>query len=213
MPDAVCFDNDGLTLETESAWTRAEVELFRRHGSAFTDEHKRYVLGSAGAQAARKLEELLALPGKGPELWAELHELVMVEAARGVEPMPGAIELVDALRERGTPVALVSNSAREFVELTLATAGIRDRFDAVFARDDVEHPKPAPDLYLAACAALGADPGASVGLEDTATGVAAVRAAGLTAIGVPSFPGVDLGEADLVVATLEDPAVRSLLGL
>jgi HAD superfamily hydrolase (TIGR01509 family) len=213
VPDAVCFDNDGLTLETESAWTRAEVELFRRHGAVFTDEDKRYVLGSAGAQAARKLEELLRLPGEGARLWAELHDLVMAEVARGVEPMPGALELLDALRERGTPVALVSNSAREFVELTLATAGIRDRFDVVLSRDDVDEPKPAPDLYLAACAALGADPVASVGLEDTATGVAAVRAAGLTAIGVPSFPGVDLGQADLVVSSLEDPAVRPLLGL
>jgi HAD superfamily hydrolase (TIGR01509 family) len=213
VPDAVCFDNDGLLLETETAWTRAEEVLFARRGRTFTDDHKRYILGSAGEMAARKLEEMLELPGQGRALSAELHELVMAELAKGVEPMPGAVALVDALRAQGTPVALVSNSARDFVERALAMAGVGDRFDAVFAREDVEHGKPAPDLYLAACAALGVAPGAAVGLEDTATGIAALKAAGLTAVGVPSFPGVTLDEADLVAASLEDPSVLRIVGL
>lgn len=212
MPDAVCFDNDGLLLETESAWTRAEVVLFERRGRVFTDDHKRYMIGSAGAVGARKLEEMLEVPGEGPALWEELHELVMAELPKGVKPMPGALELVDALRAAGTPVALVSNSARDFVELALRTAGVAPRFDAVLTRDDVEHGKPAPDLYLRACKALAADPARSVGLEDTMTGIAALRAAGLFAIGVPSFPGVEL-DADLVAASLADPAVREAVGL
>ena len=118
-PAAVCFDNDGLLLDTESAWTRAEVALFGRHGRAFTDDHKRYLIGSSAQVAAAKLEEMLELPGRGAALWDELHDLVMEEAARGVAPLPGAVELVDALRAAGTPLALVSNSAREFVELAL----------------------------------------------------------------------------------------------
>lgn len=213
MPEAVCFDNDGLLLETESGWTRAEEVLFVRHGSTFTDDHKRYLIGSSGAVAERKLAEMLAQPGRGPALWAELHGLVLAEFARGMAPMPGAFELVDALRAAGTPVALVTNSVRELAELCLATAGVGERFDVVLAREDVEHGKPAPDLYLAACAALGADPARSVGLEDTATGIAALKAAGLTAVGVPSFPGVTLEDADLVAASLEDPSVHRIVGL
>lgn len=212
MPEAVCFDNDGLLLETESAWTRAEEVLFERRGRVFTDDHKRYMIGSAGVVGMRKLEEMLELPGEGQALWDELHVLVMEELPKGVEPLPGAFELVDALRAAGTPVALVSNSARDFVELACATAAVGDRFDVVFTRDDVEHGKPAPDLYLEACAALGAAPARSVGLEDTMTGLAALKAAGLYSIGVPSFPGVEL-TADLVVASLEDPAVRQAVGL
>lgn len=213
MPEAVCFDNDGLLLETESGWTRAEEVLFARHGLTFADDHKRYLIGSSGAVAERKLAEMLDQPGQGPELWAQLHVLVLEEFAREVAPMPGAVELVDALRAAGTPVALVTNSARELVELCLATAGVGDRFDVVLAREDVEHGKPAPDLYLAACAALGADPARSVGLEDTATGIAALKAAGLTAVGVPSFPGVTLEDADLVASSLGDPSVHRIVGL
>jgi len=213
VPSAVCFDNDGLLLETESAWTRAEVELFARRGREFTDDHKRYLIGSAGHVGARKLEEMLELPGQAAALWDELHELVMAELRRGVEPMPGAIELVEALRAQGTPLALVSNSARDFVELALGTAGVTGLFDVVLSRNDVTEGKPAPDLYLAACERLGAEPADAVGLEDTATGVASVKAAGMFAIGVPSFPGVALDEADLVAGSLADPAVRRAVGL
>lgn len=213
VPDAVCFDNDGLLLETESAWTRAEVVLFARRGREFTDDDKRYMIGSAGAVGARKLAEMLEHPGEGWDLWEELHELVMAELPKGVPPMPGAFDLVDALRAAGTPVALVSNSARDFVELALRTADVGERFDVILTRDDVEHGKPAPDLYLEACRRLGAAPGRSVGLEDTNTGIAALRAAGLFAIGVPSFPGVTLDDADLVAGSLDDPAVRRAVGL
>ena len=96
---AVLFDNDGLTLDTEPAWTRAETTLFARHGSTFTMEHKRSLLGTAPPVAAAKLEAMLGVPGD--VLNAELHELVLVEVAAGVEPMPGAVDLLSALRAAG----------------------------------------------------------------------------------------------------------------
>src|SRR3954467_2764021 len=213
MPDAVVFDNDGLLLDTESCWTRAEVALFARHGAEFTLEHKRDLIGSSRPGAAAKLERTLDAPGRGYALMDELHDLVMEEARRGVEPMPGALELAAALRERGTPLALASNSVHAFVELTLEVSGARPLFDVVLTAEDVAAPKPAPDLSLAACAALGAPPARSAGLEDTATGIAALRAAGMFAIGVPSLQGVVLDQADLVVPSLRDPAVHRALGL
>ena len=75
------------------------------------------------------------------------------------------------------------------------------------------HPKPAPDIYLAACAALGTEPARTLVLEDSPTGVAAARAAGCYTIGVPSLEGVELAGADLVVASLAAPAITRALGL
>ena len=92
--EAVVFDNDGLLLDTEEAWTRAETTLFERYGSTFTDEHKRSLIGSARGPAAAKLEEMLARPGQGEALMDELHDLVMEEALLGVSPRPGALELL-----------------------------------------------------------------------------------------------------------------------
>jgi HAD superfamily hydrolase (TIGR01509 family) len=209
-PAAVLFDNDGLTLDTEPIWTRAEEVLFARYGSEFTMDHKRYLLGSSPAVSARKLEELLGHPGVA--LGLELQDLTITSFADGVEAMPGALELIGALKEAGVPVGLVSNSTRPFVDAALAAAGLNTIFDVTVVGDEVAAPKPAPDAYLAAAAALGADPARCVGLEDSPTGLAAVRAAGMTTIGIPSVEGMVL-DADLVAPSLADPAVWSAVGL
>ncbi|MGO9248600.1 MAG: HAD family hydrolase [Solirubrobacteraceae bacterium] len=225
----VVFDNDGLLLDTEDAWTRAEETLFARRGRVFTIEHKRSLIGSASAVAGRKLEAMLERPGEGETLMSELHELVMVEALAGVELRPGALELLEGLVEAGVPVAVASNSRREFVKRTLSGAGlipggasarngwvgggVHGRFVTVVSVEDVEHPKPAPDIYLEACRRLGAEPQECAALEDSATGVAAARAAGMYVIGVPYFAGGELPGSDLLVDSLADPAVAAALGL
>ncbi len=211
---AVVFDNDGLLLDTEEAWTRAEKTLFERHGGTFTLDHKRDLIGSSPATSAAKLEAMLDLPGRGGALVDELHDLVMEEALAGVPPRPGALELVEALRGAGLPVAVASNSAREFVERVLSVAGLLDgHFDVVVTADDVEHPKPAPDLYLAACAALGVEPERAAALEDSATGVAAAVAAGMYVVAVPYFPELPIEGASLTAESLADPRVAEALGL
>jgi HAD superfamily hydrolase (TIGR01509 family) len=212
VPDAVVFDNDGLLLETEACWTRAEQALFGRRGRTFTLDHKRELLGTAAEIAAAKLERMLDAPGEGPAILVELHELVLEEVARGTEPRPGARALVDALRGR-VPLGLASNSPRPFVERALATAGFDGAFAVVLSADEVPRPKPAPDLYVEACARLHAEPGRAVALEDSPTGVAAARAAGMIVVGVPSLPGVALDGADVVAGSLADPAVRAAVGL
>jgi len=209
-PAAVLFDNDGLTLDTEPAWTRAETVLFARHGETFTMEHKRDLLGTAPVDAAAKLERMLGRPGD--EMNAELYELVLEEVAAGIEPMPGAVALLAALRAAAVPVGLVSNSRRGFVERGLRAAGLDGAFAVIVTAEEVARPKPAPDAYVAAAVALGAAPSACAVLEDSPTGLAAGRAAGALTIGVPSLPGVRL-EADVVAASLEDPAVWLALGL
>jgi HAD superfamily hydrolase (TIGR01509 family) len=213
MPDAVIFDNDGLTLNTEEAWTRAETTLYARHGATFTMDHKRELLGTAGPIAAARMERHLGLPGRGAALTADLHALVMEELQQGAPPMPGVVELLGALREAGIAVALASNSPAEFVDRALRTAGMTKAFDAVVTADRVQRPKPAPDVYLAAAAAVGAEPARCVALEDSETGVAAARAAGMVVIGVPSLPGITLDAADLVAPSVADARVWALVGL
>src|SRR3954454_21410693 len=191
-PAAVVFDCDGLLLDTESAWTRGEDVLYRRYGRKFTLEDKQELLGTSAEKSRGIFERHLGLPGRGAEIAAQLRELVLDEVRRTAPPMPGAVELVAALRAAGIPVGVASNSPRAVVERALRTAGLHDAFDAVVTADDVEHAKPAPDVYLANCRALGADPEHSVALEDSHTGVGAALAARMFVIGVPSLAGVAL---------------------
>jgi HAD superfamily hydrolase (TIGR01509 family) len=211
-PDAVVFDNDGLLLDTESVWTRAEQDLFERRGADFTAADKRELIGTSAETAGEILERRLGVPGCAEALIEELNELVVAELEHGVGAMVGARELLHSLRQRGTPLGLVSNSPLPFVRRSLEIVGFADRFDVVVSAHEVRAPKPAPDPYLEVCRRLGVDAGPSVvALEDSPTGVAAALAAGLTVIGVPSIDGVALLEAhDLAESLLDEVIARRL---
>ena len=214
LPDAVLFDNDGLLLDTESVWTRAEEDLFDRRGLEFTPAHKMELVGTSAEIAGRVLERRLGEPGRAEALIEELNELVVAELEHGVEAMVGARELLHALSERRTPIGLVSNSPLAFVRRSLEIVGFEDRFDVVVSAHETAAPKPAPDPYLEACRRLGVEAGpAVIALEDSPTGVAAARAAGLTVIGIPSLEGVALEEAHHIAASLEDEVVSTHLVL
>jgi HAD superfamily hydrolase (TIGR01509 family) len=211
LPDAVVFDNDGLLLDTESVWTRAEVDIFERRGLEFTAEHKRELVGTSAAMAGQLLEKGLDEPGRAGALIDELNALVVAELEHGVEAMVGARDLLERLKAQGTPIGLVSNSPLIFVLRSLEIVGFESIFDVVLSAHEVAAPKPAPDPYLEACRRLGVEPGPGViALEDSPTGVAAARAAGLTVIGVPSVDGVELLEAHYIAATLLDETVVEL---
>jgi HAD superfamily hydrolase (TIGR01509 family) len=210
-PDAVLFDNDGLLLDTESVWTRAEADLFEAHGVVFTPEHKRELVGTSADIAGGLLETWLDRPGGLGALIEELNALVIAELEHGVEAMVGARDLLEGLKAQGTPIGLVSNSPLAFVVRSLEIVGFEDIFDTVVSGHDVAAPKPAPDPYLEGCKRLGVEPGPGViALEDSPTGVAAARAAGLTVIGVPSIDGVELAEAHHIAANLLDEIVTGL---
>jgi HAD superfamily hydrolase (TIGR01509 family) len=213
-PEAVVFDNDGLLLDTESVWTRAERDLFERRGLEFTPAHKRELVGTSAEIAGGVLERRLGEPGRAPALIEELNELVVAELEHGVEAMIGARELLGQLRLRGTPLGLVSNSPAVFVRRSLEIAGFEDRFDAVISAHEVAAPKPSPEPYLEACRRLRVVAGPDVvALEDSPTGVAAARAAGLTVIGVPSLEGIALEEAHHLAESLLDEIVTRHLSL
>jgi HAD superfamily hydrolase (TIGR01509 family) len=214
QPAAVIFDNDGLLLDTESVWTRAEQRLFERRGREFTLSHKQQMVGTSAEVAGRLLARFLEEPAREAELIAELDELVFAELESGVEPMAGAVELVARLRSAGIPIALVSNSPPRFIVRALQLVGLAAAFEVVVSGHEVAAPKPAPDAYLEAAARLGISAGTDVVvLEDSPTGVAAGRAAGMTVIGVPSLPGIELDEAHHVSDSLLDARLLERLGV
>lgn len=213
-PEAVLFDNDGLLLDTEAVWTRAEQQLFKRYDSEFTIEHKRSLVGSSEKIAGQKLARFLGVAGGEKQLMDELNDLVLAELEGGVDAMVGARELVDLLLRAGVPVGLVSNSPRMFIERSHEVAQTDMAFDAVISGHEVPEAKPAPDAYLEGCRQLGVEPGKRViALEDSPSGVTAAVAAGLFVVGIPSVPGIELAQADLVASSLEDESVLHVLGI
>ncbi len=203
---AVIFDMDGLLLDTETLWHEAEVELFRRHGGEFTWDDKMAVIGTSYEHTSVYFADRLGLPRDlGATLVSEMLELMHGLVRQAVDARPGAVELLARLTDLdGVSLALASNSPRYLVDDALATAGMAEVFAVIVTSDDVAHAKPAPDIYLLACERLGVDPADAIALEDSASGIAAAKAAGLTVIGVPQFAETDASAADRVIDSLEE---------
>ena len=199
----VCFDLDGLLVETEEIWKEGKRLLYAEHGVPFSHADHLAVFGTSEAQTTAWFAQRFGLPpAAAPAVGERYRALVERLFEAPIACRPGALELVDSLRGR-VPIAVATNTRRPLAEVILRQSGLARLFDAVATGDEVP-PKPAPDVYLAACRALGVTPGDAVGLEDSPTGVAAVKAAGMTCIAVPSDEASDVSAADLIVASLAE---------
>jgi HAD superfamily hydrolase (TIGR01509 family) len=207
---AVVFDCDGLLVDTEPRWTVAESSLFADHGLPFGADEKAIMIGRTIDAAAADLAVRFARPGEAAAIAADLLQRVHAELGARAEPFPGAIDLVRACAER-VPVAVASNSPRSLLDLVLERSGLSELLPVSIAADEVGRPKPHPELYLTACRRLGAAPGGSVAFEDSVTGAASVRAAGLYLIAIPSLPNVPL-DHDWQPISLADPALLTWAG-
>jgi HAD superfamily hydrolase (TIGR01509 family) len=201
-PAAVVFDNDGLLVDTEPCWTVAETELFARRGLGFGPEQKALMIGKSVPAAAELLTGVFGEPGAAAAIAGELLALVGEIIATSAAPMPGAAGLVAAAASR-VPVAVASNSPRALLDTALRRAGLDGALTVRVAADEVPAAKPAPDIYLAACARLGIPPERCVAFEDSLTGLRSAQAAGLRTVGVPTLAAGGF-PADLVVPSLRD---------
>ncbi len=204
---AIVFDCDGLLLDTETCWSRAEAALFADHGFPFGPTEKDLLIGRSVPAACENMARYFGRPGDGPVLESDLMPRVEAELARDVEPMPGARALLDAVAGR-IPIAVATNSPRAMLTAALRASDFDRYFEISVTADDVAHPKPDPELYLLAFEKLGTAPAHGVALEDAATGVAAAQAAGAFLITVPSQQGKNL-DGDYVTTSLEDPEIMA----
>jgi len=205
---AVIFDCDGTLVDSEPlarlAWERALTP----YGYALTDADAEACVGLPYPRVHAYFAERVTLPAAEP-FWAEFSGELFTLIDTELVPFDDAVGAARELRSRGVPVAVASSSPRERLERTLGRAGLLDAFDVVVAGDEVEHGKPAPDMFLLAAARLGVRPSACVVIEDSPPGVQAGRAAGMFTLAVCRVPGTEasLAAADRVVDTVSADAI------
>ncbi|MFT4110027.1 HAD family hydrolase [Propionicimonas sp.] len=204
-PAGIVFDCDGLLMDTEPCWTVAETAVFAARGLPYGPDEKARFIGKSVPATVALMAAIFGEAGNEDAIEVEVLSTIEDVISREAQPMPGALDLVAALQGR-LPIAVASNSPRAVLDAALARADLAGAFGAVIAADEVVVPKPGPDLYLTACARLGVSAPESLAFEDTTTGVAAARAAGMAVVGVPSLDPSGF-PADIVLASLADPAV------
>jgi HAD superfamily hydrolase (TIGR01509 family) len=198
---AVFFDLDGTLIESEEVWNDAVRRLARDRGAVATDELLAKTHGLDSHRAMRLIHESLSWPADQVE-----HHVAWVAGAvadtmrAGVIWRPGAVALVSALRAAGVPIALVTSSYRDIVEIALGDS-VEISFDAVVCGDEVDSPKPHPEPYLTAAELLEVDVRRSVAIEDSPMGAASARGAGCAVLYVSeatTSPDVDATRKSLV---------------
>jgi HAD superfamily hydrolase (TIGR01509 family) len=182
-PRAVLFDCDGVLADTEILVNTLVAEQLSALGWPMSAAESRATfLGMALPDMVPRIE---ARVGALPADWVEeLSTLIAHEMQRRTPPMPGAAEVVHAVAAAGVPVAVASNSGRAELMAKMRSLGLATVFgERVFSFEDVDRPKPWPDIYLAAAASCDAAPRDCVVIEDSVPGVRAGRAAGCRVLG------------------------------
>jgi HAD superfamily hydrolase (TIGR01509 family) len=215
---AVVFDFDGLIIDSEWDIYETALAAFRANGHELSVEAWSTIVGTNDKHDPTWWERLSAANGSSFERtrYDEAYEAQDRSSRDALPALAGVVELVDALHGVGVPLGIASSSSRAWLDRHLGRLGLDDRFEALIGADLVGGVgKPNPDVYLRACADLGADPGRSVALEDSAHGVTAAKAAGMAAVAVPSriTRFNDFGHADLIVDSLLDLDVAALAAL
>lgn len=138
-----------------------------------------------------------------------LYEALRTE----LRPLPGVLNLVKECSNMGFLIGLASNGTHSQVEGHLTRLKLVSFFEVIKCRDDVENKKPAPDLYLATLKDLNIAPREAIVFEDSPTGIAAAKAAGLFCIGVPNkiTKYLNLKEADNICKSLKYFLLRDFL--
>ncbi len=202
------FDLDGVLVDSEIWWDEVRVAFARDHDRTWTTEDRAAVMGANSGAWARIMRDRLDL-----DVPAETIERTIVDGVverfehEGAPVIDGAVEAVRRIAAE-RPVAIASSAHRDVIGAALTATGLTDTFGVVVSSDDVEHGKPAPDVYLEAARQLGADPATCLVIEDSINGVRSARAAGMTVVlvpnaSVPPAPGArEL--ADVVLERLAD---------
>lgn len=181
-PEAVLFDCDGVIVDSEGPSFALFLEELALHGLPLTlDEFETRFVGGTVETVA---ERARAAGAQLPEGWVtHFYGRMYAMLAAGVPLVTGVTDVLDRLDATGLPFAMGSNGTLEKMQITLGQHGLLDRFRAVLSGQAIGAPKPAPDVYLQAARACGADPGACVVIEDSATGARAGLAAGMRVLG------------------------------
>jgi HAD superfamily hydrolase (TIGR01509 family) len=208
----LCFDFDGLIVDTETPAYRAWGEIFERYGASLPMSEWIKAVGTFnGFDPAQYLGQQIGQKLDSKALFAE-KEARKTAICQTQPLMDGVIERMQEAKTLGWSIAVVSTSDREWVQGHLERCGVYERVDLIITREDVKKVKPDPEPYLKAASKLKRAPQAMVVFEDSPNGVRAAKKAGAMCIAIPNEITRDqkFPEADAVISSLAKVSLQGL---
>lgn len=203
---------DGVLTDSEPLINAAAIAMFRELGLTVQPEDFHPFVGTGENRYLGGVAEKYHFPLDIPTAKKRTYEIYLEMVPTQLRAFPGAVELARAAKAAGFKIAVASSADLIKIEANLRKIGLPPaEWDAIVCAEDVEHKKPAPDIFLAAARKLGVTPADCVVIEDAVNGVQAAKAAGMRCIAVAqSFSADKLRQADLVRETIADVCLADL---
>jgi len=210
---ALIFDFDGLILDTEGPIYQSWAEVYAAHGVDLPFELWVKTVGSSNDAFHPQFHLEERIGSKLPQEVIDRRIERRVELVLAQPLLAGVADHVASAAAMGLRLGVASSSSREWVSGHLERLGLLAPFQCLRCRDDVEHVKPEPDLYLAVLDCLGVKADEAVAIEDSPNGIMAAKRAGLRCVAVPNplTVGLDLSGADVRLGSLADGTLSELL--
>ena len=210
---AVTFDLDGLMFNTEQLYQEVDREVLSRRGKDFPMALCDRMMGRKASEALQIMIDWHQLEDTMEQLAGEIAELFVDLLPRRLAPMPGLLPLLKALERASIPKAIATSSGRQFVDQVLEQFSLKRRFEFVLTGEDIQHGKPAPDVYQLAADRLGISCDQMMVLEDSQIGCQAAVAAGAFAVAVPHGRSLEheFANVHFKADSLADPRIATAL--
>jgi HAD superfamily hydrolase (TIGR01509 family) len=215
MIEAVVFDLDGVILDSEQVWDAAREALARERGGRWHGNAQRDMMGMSSVEWSRYMHDVIGLPESPEEINDEVVRRLEAIYREELPLIPDAPEAVERLAAEW-PLGLASSSNRAIIDLALEQSGLARFFRATVSSEEVEHGKPAPEVYLEAARRLGVSPERCTAVEDSENGIRSAKEAGMRVVAIPNArypPGKEaLAKADVVVERIADLDITVIAG-
>lgn len=208
MIKAVIYDMDGVLIDSEPLWRKAEIKSFENINVKLTEEMCKETMGLRVDEVVTYWFTKLQLKKDGHKeieelIWDNIIKLVRREG----KPKKGARESLSFFKDKKLPVALASSSAMILINTVIDKFNIREFFDVIHSAEFEKNGKPHPDVYITTAKKLGIHTNECLAIEDSFNGIIAAKAAKMKCIACPEEEFREekrLGIADVVINSLSD---------